>query len=109
MLLGRISTTLHSLPLPVDFSTLTPSPSGYRLGVVLKPGGWLLFAENLKGSMLHRLLRKTFVRWANYWRYLVYRKDLDLFRDFIWQAGRSTAYFTSPASSPVPPSNGPCR
>jgi len=31
MLLGRISTTLHSLPLPVDFSTLTPSPSGYRL------------------------------------------------------------------------------
>lgn len=49
---------------------------------VLKPGGVLLFAENLEGTMLHRSLRKRFVRWDSYWRYLKYRKDLDLFADF---------------------------
>lgn len=36
---------------------------------VLKPGGVLLFAENLKASALHMYLRKTFVRWSYYWRY----------------------------------------
>jgi SAM-dependent methyltransferase len=31
----------------------------------LKPGGHLLFAENLMASRLHRLLRKLFVPWGN--------------------------------------------
>jgi 2-polyprenyl-3-methyl-5-hydroxy-6-metoxy-1,4-benzoquinol methylase len=35
----------------------------------LKPGGKLLFAENLKGSLLHQFMRKNFVRWGNSWRY----------------------------------------
>jgi len=36
----------------------------------LKPGGVLLFAENLVGSPLHRKLRKKFIRWGVSWRYI---------------------------------------
>ena len=36
---------------------------------VLKPGGVLLFAENLKSSALHMYLRRKFVDWSKYWRY----------------------------------------
>jgi ubiquinone/menaquinone biosynthesis C-methylase UbiE len=35
---------------------------------VLRPGGRLLWAENLAASRLHRLLRKR-LPWASYWRY----------------------------------------
>ena len=37
---------------------------------VLKPGGVLFFAENLSGSLLHRLARRVFVPWGKSWRYL---------------------------------------
>ena len=37
---------------------------------VLRPGGWLLFAENLGGSWLHRMLRRRFANWSVGWRYL---------------------------------------
>ncbi len=36
----------------------------------LKPGGRLMFAENLSASPLHRWLRKKFVRWGDSWRYV---------------------------------------
>jgi SAM-dependent methyltransferase len=36
----------------------------------LKPGGILLFAENLTASPLHQFARKKFNRWGSYWRYL---------------------------------------
>lgn len=36
---------------------------------VLKPGGVLLFAENLEASIFHMYLRKRFNRWSEYWRY----------------------------------------
>jgi SAM-dependent methyltransferase len=36
----------------------------------LKPGGKLLFAENLIASPLHQRLRKKFVNWGNSWRYV---------------------------------------
>lgn len=36
----------------------------------LKPGGKLLFAENLTASPLHRFFRKKFNKWGSYWRYL---------------------------------------
>lgn len=35
----------------------------------LRPGGMLLFAENLSGSPLHRSLRRAFVPWGKSWRY----------------------------------------
>lgn len=37
---------------------------------VLKPGGVLFFAENLKGSLLHQLARRWFVPWGKNWHYL---------------------------------------
>ncbi len=49
---------------------------------VLKPGGVLLFAENLQGTPLHRWLRKRFVPWDHYWRYLDPVNDRDLFAPF---------------------------
>jgi SAM-dependent methyltransferase len=36
----------------------------------LKPGGKLIFAENLEASPLHRFFRKRFAPWSNYWRYI---------------------------------------
>lgn len=49
---------------------------------VLRPGGVLLFAENLAGSPLHAFFRRRFVRWATYWRYLRWPDDGDLFEPF---------------------------
>ncbi|MCO5272952.1 MAG: class I SAM-dependent methyltransferase [Cyclobacteriaceae bacterium] len=36
----------------------------------LKPGGKLLFAENLEASAIHRFFRKRLTRWGKYWNYL---------------------------------------
>lgn len=36
----------------------------------LKPGGRLLFAENLVASPLHTYLRKRFIPWGERWRYV---------------------------------------
>ena len=48
----------------------------------LKPGGKLLFAENLNASPLHRLLRKKFVNWGNYWRYVSIPEVKEFLREF---------------------------
>ncbi len=45
----------------------------------LRPGGRLLFAENLTGSPLHRFFRRNFVKWGNGWRYVT----IDEMRDFL--------------------------
>jgi SAM-dependent methyltransferase len=50
---------------------------------VLKSSGVLLFAENLHGSPMHRWLRKRYVAWDHYWRYLDPVTDLDLFAPFV--------------------------
>ena len=50
----------------------------------LKPGGFLLFAENLTGSAFHRYLRGRYIRWGNRWRYVTVeemRDFLSVFRD----------------------------
>ncbi len=49
---------------------------------VLRPGGALLFAENLRGTSVHGWLRRRHVRWASGWRYLTYPDDLALFGAF---------------------------
>lgn len=41
----------------------------YEIHRVLKPGGVLLFAENLLASPLHQFARNKFNRWSSYWRY----------------------------------------
>jgi SAM-dependent methyltransferase len=48
----------------------------------LKPGGKLLFAENLEASPLHRFFRKKFVKWGSDWNYLKYDEVDELFAQF---------------------------
>lgn len=48
----------------------------------LKPGGRLLFAENLTGSGLHKFFRRHFVRWGNGWRYVTIEEMRDFLRPF---------------------------
>lgn len=62
---------------------------------VLKPGGTLLFAENLSGTALHRWLRKRFVAWDHYWRYLHAAGDMDLFHQFEGMRMRTTGFLAN--------------
>lgn len=48
----------------------------------LKPGGKLLFAENLVASSFHQKLRKKFVNWGSSWRYLSIPEMHELMQDF---------------------------
>jgi len=48
----------------------------------LKPGGKLLFAENLRASFLHTLLRKVFRQWGSKWRYLSLQELNELLKKF---------------------------
>ncbi len=49
---------------------------------VLKPGGVLLFAENMSATFIHKLARKLFVPWSSYWRYLNISELPDLFQSY---------------------------
>jgi 2-polyprenyl-3-methyl-5-hydroxy-6-metoxy-1,4-benzoquinol methylase len=48
----------------------------------LKPGGKLLFAENLTASKMHQFLRKHFIKWGADWNYLHIDEMEGLFSDF---------------------------
>jgi SAM-dependent methyltransferase len=48
----------------------------------LKPGGKLLFAENLSASPLHQLLRKQFVNWGSSWRYVSVEEMEEFLEEF---------------------------
>ena len=48
----------------------------------LKPGGKLLFAENLIASPLHQRLRKKFVNWGSTWRYVSIKEIKECLKDF---------------------------
>lgn len=48
----------------------------------LKPGGKLLFAENLISSPVHQKLRKKALNWGNYWRYISSEEMREFLADF---------------------------
>jgi SAM-dependent methyltransferase len=48
----------------------------------LKPGGKLLFAENLIASAFHQRLRKRFVNWGSSWRYVSIKEMNEFLKDF---------------------------
>ena len=48
----------------------------------LKPGGKLLFAENLIASPFHQRLRKRFVNWGSSWRYVSIKEMNEFLKDF---------------------------
>ena len=49
---------------------------------VLRPGGTLFFAENLRASFLHQYLRKQFVRWGDSWNYLTENRLFQILAPF---------------------------
>lgn len=62
---------------------------------LLKPGGTILFAENLRGSFMHRLARKFFVKWGYSWNYLTVNELEDLFSDFESVEIKATGFVTA--------------
>lgn len=58
----------------------------------LKPGGKLLFAENLIASPMHRQLRKRFVKWGNTWRYLSIEEMKGFLKDFSSYELKATGF-----------------
>jgi SAM-dependent methyltransferase len=61
----------------------------------LKPGGKLLFAENLAGSPFHQYARKKYVKWGASWRYISI-KELDVFlEDFSSYTIKTTGFFSA--------------
>lgn len=56
----------------------------------LRPGGVLLFAENLSGNPLHRLLRRRFVRWNSVWRYVTIAEMLEFLEPYTDVRWRTT-------------------
>ena len=48
----------------------------------LKPGGKLLFAENLVASSFHQRLRKRFVNWGSLWRYVSISEMKEFLKDY---------------------------
>jgi SAM-dependent methyltransferase len=53
-----------------------------NIHAALKPGGKLLFAENLRGSYLLRKLRRSFTSWGSRWDYMDEDEILDLMEGF---------------------------
>jgi SAM-dependent methyltransferase len=56
----------------------------------LKPGGKLLFAENLIASSLHKRLRKRFVDWGSSWRYVSLTEMKDFLKDYSYTDIKTT-------------------
>ncbi len=48
----------------------------------LKPGGKLLFIENLTASPLHGFVRRRFIRWGSSWRYVALAEMREFLGDF---------------------------
>ncbi len=48
----------------------------------LKPGGKLLFAENLTASGFHKFIRRKFVRWGESWRYVTLSEMAEFLKAF---------------------------
>lgn len=56
---------------------------------VLKPGGYLLFAENLEASNIHRYARKKITKWGEKWHYPQLNniiKHCNIFKSFEYKS-----------------------
>ena len=60
----------------------------------LKPGGKLLFAENLRASALHGFLRAFFQQWGNKWRYLSLAEINSLLKKYAALDVETTGFFS---------------
>ena len=62
---------------------------------VLKPGGKLLYAENLQGSSLHMFLRRRFVPWGAAWRYVSFDEMREFLKPFKASRHRAFGFFSA--------------
>lgn len=62
---------------------------------VLKPGGILFFAENLRGSRLHRWARQFFMPWGKSWRYVGLEEMAQFLAIFAASTLKSTGFFAA--------------
>jgi ubiquinone/menaquinone biosynthesis C-methylase UbiE len=62
---------------------------------VLKPGGVLFFAENLKASQLHQLGRKYFIPWGTRWRYISKKEMISTLDSFSLKEIKYTGFFAA--------------
>jgi len=63
---------------------------------VLKPGGYFLFAENLKATKVHQFARKKFTNWGKYWIYPTlkeFEQNCTQFNSFEYQTRGFLATF----------------
>jgi len=61
----------------------------------LKPGGKLLFVENLESSNIHKFLRKKFIPWGGEWNYLKFSEIKTLFSEFKSLEYESKGFFSA--------------
>lgn len=62
---------------------------------ILKPGGHLLFAENLEATGMHRYARKKFTNWGHRWRYLKWKEMNPMLAKFSETKMTSTGFFAT--------------
>lgn len=62
---------------------------------VLKPGGVLIFAENLKGSYIHQIARRLFIPWGSNWTYLSLSELHVLFSEYSYFQIQTTGFFAA--------------
>lgn len=67
---------------------------------VLKPGGAMLFAENMSSTPLHRLLRSRFRKWGSTWGYTSVSEMLELLKPFRSARYRTTGFLTALVPGP---------
>jgi SAM-dependent methyltransferase len=58
----------------------------------LKPGGKLVFAENLAASPLHRIMRRRFTNWGASWRYITLPETEQFLKRFHKKEIRVTGF-----------------
>lgn len=58
----------------------------------LKPGGLLLFSENLIASPLHKYCRRKYVKWGNRWRYLNLKELDEMLKEFAQVKYKSVGF-----------------
>lgn len=61
--------------------------------LALKPGGYLVFAENLKGSVIHTFFREHFVGWGKMWRYLSLDELIEMTKVFETVTYKTCGFF----------------
>ncbi len=66
-----------------------------RLYDALRPGGVLVFAENLKASRVHQHLRRRYVKWGANWRYVTLKELYEFTRPFAQVEIRSYGCFAA--------------